>query len=298
MMSQLRTLGALALLLLPSPALAHGSSGESIAFEPWLGLPLLLSGMLYLTGSLRLAARRHRPGGGRRTLLFAGGWLLLALPLATPLHLWGGRSFAAHMVEHEIIMVLAAPLLALARPLGVLLWGIPGGVRRRLVQAGRQPLRGVWRPVTGPLTATALQTAVLWLWHIPAAFEAAVHSPVLHALQHMSFLASAVLFWWALAFGRAGRHGYGLGALCQFLTALQSGLLGALLTLAGTPWYPTYAIRTEGRLSPLEDQQLAGIVMWIPAGLVHAGAAFVLIALWLNGPRRRPGRNRDVLWAE
>ena len=292
----MRGLGALALLLVPTSALAHGSS-ETLAFKPWLGLPLLLSGLLYLAGSLRLAARRRGPAAGRRTLLFAGGWLLLALPLMTSLHLWGSRSFAAHMVEHEIIMVLAAPMLALARPLGVLLWALPDGMRRRLVHAGRRTLRGLWRHVTSPLTATILQAVVLWLWHIPAAFEAAVHSPALHALQHASFLASAVLFWWALAFGRTGRHGYGLGALCQFLTALQSGLLGALLTLAGMPWYPTYAARTDGRLSPLEDQQLAGIVMWIPAGLVHAGAAFVLIALWLNGPRRLR-RNHDVLWAE
>ncbi|PWC36595.1 hypothetical protein TSO352_13095 [Azospirillum sp. TSO35-2] len=284
----------------PAPALAHGG-GVELAVDPWLGLPLLGSGLLYLAGWRRLALRRQgRPAAGRatgarrRALLFAAGWLLLALPVITPLHVWGGRSFAAHMVEHEIIMVLAAPLLALGRPLGVLLWGLPDRLRRRLVRAGRTGLRGTWRRLTDPLTATLLQTVVLWLWHIPAAFEAAVTTPVLHAAQHASFLGAALLFWWALSVGRAGRLGHGAAALCQFLTALQSGLLGTLLTLARTPWYPTYAAQAGGRLSPLEDQQLAGLVMWIPAGLVHAAAAFVLIALWLN----RSGRGRDVLWAE
>ena len=300
-----RVFCALAVLLAPAPALAHGvgiGSGGigDVPGEVWLGLPLLLCGLLYLVGSVRLAARRRRGAAiGRRTLLFAGGWLLLALPLGTALHDWGGTSFTAHMVEHEIIMVLAAPLLALARPLGVLLWGLPDGLRRRLVRAGRHRLRGAWRRLTAPLTATAVQAVVLWLWHVPVAFEAAVHVPVVHALQHVSFLTAAVLFWWSLSVGGVGRRGYGLGAFCQFLTALQSGLLGALLTFSRTPWYPTYAAQTGGSLSPLEDQQLAGLVMWVPAGMVHAVGAFVLIALWLNAAgKERAGRTRDVLWAE
>lgn len=292
----MRALAVAAILLAAGPAFGHGSAaggGGEVGIDPWLGLPLLVSGLLYAVGLLRLALRRRRAVVGRRAMLFAGGWLLLALPVATPLHDWGLESFAAHMVEHEIIMVLAAPLLALSRPLGVLLWGLPGTVRRGLVRGSRRSLRGLWRRLTEPMTATALQAVVLWVWHVPAAFETAVHVPAAHALQHASFLATAVLFWWSLSFGRAGRRGYGLGAFCQFLTALQSGLLGALLTFARTPWYPTYAV-PGGRLSPLEDQQLAGLVMWVPAGLVHAGAAFVLIALWLN----RSGRQRDVVWAK
>lgn len=284
------------LSLSPLPALAHGLSLEPSA-DPWLTLPLLASGLLYLVGHLRLAFRRQRRSGWpviRRALLFAGGWLLLVLPVATPLHDWGEESFAAHMIEHEIVMVLAAPLLAMSRPLGILLWGCPGPVRRWLLRAGRRGGLGrLWRRLTDPLVATALQAIVLWGWHVPPAFDAAVASSPLHALQHLTFLASAVLFWWALAYGREGHRGFGMGAFCQFLTVLHTGLLAALLVFARTPWYASYT-HQHGSLTPLEDQQLAGLVMWVPAGLVHTAAALALFALWLNGA----GRNRPVLWAD
>jgi len=145
--------------------------------------------------------------------------------------------------------------------------------------------------LTNPLVATGVQTMVLWSWHLPRMFEAALASPPMHALQHASFLASAVLFWWAMA---RRRTGYGIGALCQFVTSLQTGMLGALMTFSASIWYPSYAGPGPGVLTALEDQQLAGLIMWIPAGLVHVGAALAMIALLL----RTPGRSRHVVWAD
>jgi putative membrane protein len=278
-----------ALLLWGEPALAHEAS-DGLPVDPWLSAPLLLTGCVYLMGWRRLASRRRGKFRHRRTLLFALGWLMLALPIVTPLHLLGERSFTAHMVEHEIIMIVAAPLLAASRPLGVLLWSLPDGVRRGVVRVGRRGgLRRGWGLVTSALVATVVQALVLWLWHLPAAFDAAVGSPPVHAAQHVSFLASAVLFWWSM--GRRAK--YGVGAFCQFLTLLQTGMLGALMTFSSAPWYGSYA-GNQGALTALEDQQLAGLIMWIPAGMVHAGAAMFLIAALL----RTSGGRRHVAWAD
>jgi len=280
-------------LLWAEPALAHEASGK-LPVDPWLSVPLLLTGCLYLAGRWRLALRRRGRLGGRfrhrRTMLFAGGWLMLALPIVTPLHLLGERSFTAHMVEHEIIMIVAAPLLAASRPLGILLWSLPDGVRRGLVRIGRRcGARRGWAFVTSAMVATVVQALVLWLWHLPPAFEAALAAPSVHAAQHVSFLASAVLFWWSM--GRRAK--YGVGAFCQFLTLLQTGMLGALMSFSTGVWYGSYAGNQDG-LTALEDQQLAGLIMWIPAGMVHAGAAMFLIAALL----RASGGRHHVAWAD
>ena len=102
--------------------------------------------------------------------------------------------------------------------------------------------------------------------------------------QHFSFLATALLFWWAMAHGRAGRHGHGAAALCLFLTSLIGGALGALMALSASPWYQGYAAlgMTPAGLTPVEDQQLAGLLMWIPGGLFHAAAALFFLRKWLK----------------
>jgi putative membrane protein len=285
-------------LLCAGPALAHERSGELPA-DPWLSLPLLLTGCLYLAGQLRLASLRRRRRQDHqyrqrfrygRALLFGAGWLMLALPIATPLHVLGERSFTAHMVEHEIIMIVAAPLLAASRPLGILLWSLPARARRALVRLGRRGgLRQGWAFMTSATVATVIQALVLWLWHLPAAFETALASPAAHAAQHVSFLASAVLFWWSM--GRRAK--YGEAAFCQFLTLLQTGMLGALMSFSTGIWYRGYSEGLDG-LTALEDQQLAGLIMWIPAGMVHAGAAMLLIAALL----RTAGGRRHVQMAD
>ena len=284
-------------LLCAGPALAHERSGELPA-DPWLSLPLLLTGCLYLAGQVRLALLRRKRQGQhhrqrfryKRELLFGAGWLMLALPIATPLHILGERSFTAHMIEHEIIMIVAAPLLAASRPLGILLWSLPARARRALVRIGRRGgLRQGWAFMTSATVATVVQALVLWLWHLPAAFETALASPAAHAAQHVSFLASAVLFWWSM--GRRAR--YGEAAFCQFLTLLQTGMLGALMSFSTGNWYGSYAEGLDG-LTALEDQQLAGLIMWIPAGMVHAGAAMLLIAALL----RTAGGQRRVQMAD
>jgi cytochrome c oxidase assembly factor CtaG len=133
-----------------------------------------------------------------------------------------------------------------------------------------------------------IHAAVLWGWHAPALFQATLHNEWVHAAQHISFLGSALLFWWALIHGRRGAGEYGLAVLYLFTTAIHSGLLGALLTFARSVWYPDYIGRTESwGLTPLEDQQLGGLIMWVPACLVYIAAGLVLFAKWLQESERR-----------
>jgi cytochrome c oxidase assembly factor CtaG len=258
--------------------------------------PLILVAALYATGVARLW---RRAGYGRgatviQTRCFVGGWLILASALISPLHEASKTVFTAHMIEHELIMAAAAPLLVLARPLPAMLWSLPAGWRRTL---GRIPRSGLfpafWRELTTPLIATIVHGLAIWLWHAPPLFEAALaHSPV-HWLQHFCFLFSALLFWWALFFSPASRKGYGGAIGHLFATAGHTGLLGLLLLFSRHIWFPMQGIGSLAwNLAPIEDQQLAGLVMWIPAGLIYAGAAIALAGLWISGSGRQKETHR------
>lgn len=280
---------ALLLLAQATPALAHHLEEHHDAppgwtWDPWITLPLMLSALLFAVGWRRLSARSALSAAWRRrAMLFAGGWSILALALVSPLHEGGERSFALHMTEHEFIMLAAAPLLVLAEPLVVLLWAFPPRARRVLGRAGKvAPVAVAWRRLTGPAVATMLQAAALWLWHAPALFDLALASDGWHAAQHLSFLISALLFWTAML-GQRGRAGAvaqrGVAALCLFATSIVSGALGALMAVSESPWYPGYSAlgMAPFGLTPAEDQQVAGLIMWVPGGLVHAVAALLLV---------------------
>ena len=127
-----------------------------------------------------------------------------------------------------------------------------------------------WLILTAPLAAWLVHAIALWLWHVPTLFEAALASPGVHTLQHTSFLLAALVYWWSVAgSGGSGRH-RGAAMLSLFTTMIHTGALGALLTLSPVAWYTAYAGRTAAfGLDPLEDQQLGGLVMWIPAGFAY-----------------------------
>jgi cytochrome c oxidase assembly factor CtaG len=249
----------------------------------------------YAIGLRRLWRRAGTGGGVRRwnALAAAIGWLALLAGLGPPLAPLADLRFAVHMGQHEVLMLVAAPLLALGRPLLVLLWSLPPRARVAIGARLRRPgVVAAWRRLTAPLVVLALQGVVLWLWHLPGPFEAALAHDSLHAVQHLSFFAGASLFWWALVYGRFGRRGYGVGVLVVFATAVHCGLLGALLTLTGLPWYPTHAARDLAHgVDPLADQQLAGLLMWVPAGVVLLVAGLALFAAWLGEIERRSQRS-------
>lgn len=261
---------------------------------PAILAPLLLIGVLYLAGAARLRARsrRNRADRLREMVLFGAGWLVLELALVTPLHALSQRLFSAHMIEHELMMAVAAPLLAASAPGGALMWALPRrwrGATGSLLHAGW--LKACWRQASRPGVATLLHGVAIWIWHVPGLFEAALREGPLHYLQHASFLGTALLFWWVVLPRRGNGHAMGASVMHLFLTSMHTGLLGVLLVFSPRLWYPAY-IGASGlwELTPLEDQQLAGLVMWVPAGLVYGAAALWLAGLWIReSGRRQPG---------
>lgn len=254
---------------------------------PSILVPLALSLVLFVAGHYRLW-HRSRLGRGvlhRRGLWFAAGWLTLVAAAVSPLHEAGEQSFTLHMIEHELLMLIAAPLLVLSQPLETMLWAWPSGIRKAL--GGffhRRAMRATWQFLSGAVAATVLQAAALWLWHAPTLFELALANDGWHIAQHLSFLVAALLFWSAMFHNQSATGGRGLAVLCLFATSVISGALGALMAFSQSPWYPRYAMLglAPFGLTPIEDQQLAGLLMWIPGGLVHAIAALVLLAALLN----------------
>ena len=262
------------------------------SFEPVVVISLTLTALLFIIG-LR---RKRRSIRTWEALCFAFGWLALFVALISPLHAWGQVLFSAHMTQHEILMLVAAPLLVLGRPLVTFLWGLPLNWSRSLGNIAKiRVLNRLWRAFTIPLVAWFVHAVALWIWHIPILFEAVLHYESVHTAQHLSFFISALLFWWALIHGPQGAMGYGAAVLYLFTTSIHSGVLGALITIAGTVWYPSYVgLTSSWGLTPLEDQQLGGLIMWIPAGLVYVIAGLALFAGWLREADVRAGKRERL----
>ncbi|MBV9611054.1 MAG: cytochrome c oxidase assembly protein [Acidobacteriaceae bacterium] len=275
---------ALGLLL---PALAFAHTGEPLQpddlwsaweFDPGVVIPLVSSALLYARGS-----RVQRISSPREKLFFWSGWGALVVALLSPLHPVGEVLFSAHMIQHEILMLVAAPLLVLSRPLVTFLWGLPFEWRRSLGQfAKTQPVHRSWIFLTTPLAAWLLHAFAIWSWHAPFLFELTLKSELAHTLQHLSFFLTALLFWWALFYAQ-GRKAYGAAVFYVFTTAVHTSILGALLTFAPHVWYSSYGTTTQAwGLTPLEDQQIGGLVMWVPAALVYLAAGLWLFSAWLK----------------
>lgn len=285
---------ALALLsiAIALPLAAHeGHAHSALDAKFWNTATAIVLGclfVLYTRGLVRL----WRSDAGRATLprwqaiAFGAGWLSVILALLSPLDRWSDILFSAHMAQHEILMLVSAPLMVLGRPFLVMLWALGAEQRATIGDALRRPAFVVmWERATGPLVVLILHAVVLWMWHVPAMFEAALHNESIHVVQHLGFFITAALFWWALIHGRYGRVGYGVGVAYVFATAMHTQILGALLTFGNRTWYPTHAART-GAMA-LDDQQFAGVVMWIPFGAVFLLIALALFAAWLGEAERR-----------
>ena len=262
------------------PSLLHaGSLSLGWDLEPGVVIPLALLALLYFRGV--------RVGGGVKRVpglvWFTGGWLVLAASLLSPLHAASEQLFSAHMVQHELLMVVAAPLLALSRPLHVLLDGVPSSSRWRVEALVDRPhARRVWRTLNRPLEAWLVHGVVIWVWHIPVLFEATLSNDAVHAAQHLSFLGSGYVFWASLVADDFPERG-GLAILSLFTTAVHTGVLGALISFSRHPWYSAYASRTAAwGMTPLGDQQLAGLIMWIPASAGYLIAALLILRRWLR----------------
>ena len=285
----------LLLVALPRTALAHPGQPpaphdiwSAWSWEPALLVSLVVTGCLYAFGTGVLWGR---VGPGRciemwRFIAFGGGLLALFVALVSPLDALGQALFSAHMVQHLILMLVAAPLLVLGAPLVPWLWALPKPARKALGGWWKQAerVRMIWHGLSEPILVWFLYAAALWIWHLPTLYQAALTVQWIHDLEHVCFLGTALLLWWTLIQPNGHRRlSYGAGALFVFTTALHSGVFGALLAFAQTLLYPVYrlSVRAWG-LTPLEDQQLAGLIMWIPPGVIYLLTALALLVIWFN----------------
>ncbi|THD61654.1 MAG: cytochrome c oxidase assembly protein [Phenylobacterium sp.] len=234
--------------------------------ERWNLDPILIAALVLALAAYGLASRSWRRGEQTPTMAQSAcvcmGWAIGALALTSPLCALSVSLSAARVAQHMVLAAVAAPLLAL---------GLPR--RRRL------------RPLE-PLAAAAAFAVVLWFWHAPGPYDATFASPLTYWAMHLSAFGAAVWLWSTLLAAGARRLGEALAA--ALLTSLQMGLLGAILTFANRPLYAPHALTTAAwGLTPLGDQQLAGAIMWIPAGLVLAAAVVGGLAVALRDAGRR-----------
>ncbi|HEU5197823.1 MAG TPA: cytochrome c oxidase assembly protein [Methylomirabilota bacterium] len=258
-------------------------------WRPEVTLPLTVALFVYALGWTRLALRspaRRRPALVARLALSLAGLVLAAVALLG-LHDAAHERFAAHMAQHLLLMMVAVPLLLLADPLPAALWALPAPLRRGLgvLLAEGALLRRGWRAVTRLPVAWILYALVLWLWHLPAAYDAALARGWLHDLEHLSFTAAAVVFWWPVI-APAPRVAAPAAPVARVvylvLAALSGGALGVLL--AASP-APLYAYATG---DPLADQAWGGVLMWAVGGAIDMAAVLAVVARVLGGARRAP----------
>lgn len=251
-------------------------------------LAVVLATGAYATGTVRL----RQAGRGRlvrRGHVLAWGLAAVALlaAFAGPVAALTGRSLTAHMVQHLLLTLVAAPLLALSSPTLALLQGLPHRLRRpaarlhaRVRTLRSWTCRGAW-----PFAVVGTYAVTSWLWHLPGPYQAALTNSLLHAAEHATMLAVAVLLWWTVAqSGTRSMFGYGTGIAVVFLVALQHAALGGLLTLAPAVLYPAYAT-LDG--AALHDQQLAGTLMWAPSKILHGVVVVWLVVAWLRDVEAR-----------
>ncbi|SFQ08401.1 cytochrome c oxidase assembly protein [Tranquillimonas alkanivorans] len=274
---------ALFLILIATPAAAHADA-HAEAGSVLVAVLLLATAVAYVAGARRLGAR----AGYMRSALFISGLAFTAAFLLSPLDAWAARYLSAHMIQHFGLMLLAAPLIVMGRPGVTLLWALPRAGRRAAGGLGQGRPGRAWRAVTSPIGAFATYFLVLWLWHAPPLYQAALGQDAVHDLQHATFLAAALIFWTAVLAPRPG-EGRAAALLAIFLTALQSCVLAALVTLSETVWYPAYDTGPFG-MTALGDQQLGGLIMWVPCGAVLIGAAVATLSSLLRDLDRRNGR--------
>jgi putative membrane protein len=257
-------------------------------WEPAITAGLILTGLLYAAGVIRF----WRVAGMGRSLplwrvgCFAAGLLVIGFALLSPLDSLAEGLFSAHMVQHLLLMLAAPALLVVGAPSRVLLWSLPAGTRRSvgLWWNRRRVLQRLITMLTQPAVAWSISVLALLVWHVPGWYQAALRSDTIHALEHLSFLLTGFLFWWVVLRPDARRRmSEAVSVLYVFTAALPGGLLGALLTFAGKPLYASQSVAARlWGLTPLEDQQLAGLIMWMPGGLVYLGSAAAFFLVWLR----------------
>jgi putative membrane protein len=286
----------LAAALLPCAALAHGGHEHAPELpwqaDWWVIALLVASSAGYFVGVWRLhQAQRFAVIGAWRIGAFVAGTLVLVIALLSPLDALADRYFSAHMTQHLLIMLGAPPLLVASQPAIAWMWCFAPERRRTLARwwaGGDARARLALRFLLHPAVVWLAASAALWFWHMPRPYAWALENEGVHSLEHTSFFLTSLAFFYLL-FAPRGRAslGYGGAILFGVTFGMQNGFLGAILTFATHPFYAAHALHGGlNGLSALEDQQLAGLIMWVPASIVHLSLLGVLCVQWLRDEGR------------
>lgn len=238
---------------------------------------------LYLRGWIILRSGRHRPVAAWPELLaYLSGLGVTGVALLSPLAVFQRYLLSVHMVQHELLIIVGAPLVLLGRPLAITLWGMPVGLRQGIgrLLCSQRPLRRMFDTLEHPFIAWTVSTGLLWVWHIPTVYNAVETNGLLHDAQHIAFFLSGLVFWWpviqAAPFALSVTLPLRVGYLVAGMT--QRSLLGGIITLSNQVLYGHYSLVPRlSRLSPLDDQHLAGSIMWFASGIVLLAATVIVI---------------------
>ncbi|MGD2059624.1 MAG: cytochrome c oxidase assembly protein [Acidimicrobiia bacterium] len=257
---------------------------EELLFWCLIVVGPVLGGGLYVRGMAVLPGAYHR---GRRFVAFAGGMVLLMAIFAPPVDEMVDSLFSIHMAQHMVLIVAVPVLFTYSRAFRFMMMGVPRDTRRLLYPLRRRS-RAWLRWSTLPF-ATAVFAVALWIWHVPDLYDLAVENTMVHLVEHATLLGAGFLLWVGVM---DPRRGFLPRSISVFGTAFHSGLLGALLVLAPEVLYRSHLNQTLVSISPLQDQQLAGLIMWIPMGGVFLATLAVMIIRILDGAD--PGVVADV----
>jgi cytochrome c oxidase assembly factor CtaG len=246
---------------------------------------------LYAIGPLRRRSALGEPVKRSRVVVFLLGVLVILLALISPLDELGDEYlFSAHMLQHLLITLVAPPLL---------LWGTPGWLIRPLL---RQPLiLRLAKGLTLPVVAFALFNGDIFLWHAPVLYDATLENEGIHVVEHLTFIITALIFWWPVLSPLEGELGpltLPGQVLYLFLSGMPMVLLGAGLTFVPPLYAPYLAAPRIWGISPGTDQELGGLIMWVPANIMVIVLMSVLFLRWMLEQERRQAEREARLWRE
>ena len=262
---------------------------RSWPFDPWLLAGLTSGAFVYLRGWLTLHRRDPQRWNLFTLAAFLGGLAAIYLALASPIEPWSSFFLQVHMLQHLLLMMAAPPLLWLGLPLFPCLRGLPPPIRTYWIAPllRSASLRKLFTWVTYPSRALLIFVAATWIWHVPATYDLALRSNGWHYLQHLSFLTSGLLFWYPVVRPYPSRPTWSLWLLAPYLILadVENTILAALLTFSNKVLYTHYEqIPRLGKLTALDDQAAAGVLMWVPGSIAFLVPLFTIGIKLLYAP--------------
>lgn len=293
---------ALLVLAVPSFAVAHGPAPAEPptplnllfgwSFDPWIWIPLVGAGLLWRWAVRRVnAAHPATPVPKSRSLAFAAALAAVAVALQSGIERYDTSLFWVHMLQHLLLTMVAAPLVALSGPITLLLRVAGPSERRRFILPVLHSR--LVRVASHPVVAWLVFAGVAWATHFSPLFDAALEDRLVHDFEHGLLFASGLLFWWPAAGvdPTPWRLSYPARLLYVGLQMPQNTFLSLAIYSASAPLYPHYATLVRGwGPTPLADQQIAGGIMWVAGDLMFLVVALALLAAWMQTEERSLAR--------